>query len=582
MKKIFLNFGLIALATSLSAQTNIAEKYQYPIPGAVEMIEKVPGGYTLIGSSEGLTGIEAHDVGVKYTYSKMGKIKPEELQIIPGTPYLTLSRGLSKIILDYTTGKEAFEHTKNGWGAMMSITPDPSNNTITILGTTTKSSYAIGIYNIETFEKKGFIEFSDKKLMGNYINALTYFESEGKLFVRTEKGMVCIDKEKVTIDWIYSDLDKTSSIIKVVAQPNTGEYYICESNGSNHYLHKLNEKGQLTTKKPTKIPGMPQRIYLTENALFTHTADLKTTYFQLFDRQTGSAIWKNPFEVSGAIFLSQVTPNGIVFAAQNGAINTIDVATGKQVLKKDIKTGMMYKNVSLLPNDLVFYISSKDMGVANLKTGEFVKEPTKFKKVTNMIAAFDAKNDNFVVSTGSELYFIKKDGSSKKIMDINFKEDETPTKIEFRESGILISASQNNLLISYEGSIIYESYYKAPGQSLAAKIALGALAATLASQGLNQEMAGNSKDAKASNAAANGMGNEMSKKFRATGVTKNHLYILTKLNDGIGLVKLNKDTGKVEAELILKDKKPEYKVDEDQGVLYYKKENKLVVGFDLR
>lgn len=584
MKKLLISFGLIGLATALLAQTNITEKYQYPIPGAVEMIEKVPGGYTLVGSSEGISGIEAHSNQVKYTYTKMGKIKPEEMQIIPNTSYIALSRGYSKTLIDYTTGKEVFTPNENGFGAIMSVNPDFSNNTITMMGTTLKSPYpyALGVYDLNDFSKKGFIEFTDKKTMGAYINALNYYESEGKLFVRTEKGLVCIDKNTIKMDWVYSDLDKTSGIIKVVADPSKGEFYICESNGKSHYLHKLNEKGELTTKKPIKIAGMPQRIFLTENALFTHTADLKTTYFQLFDRQNGSPIWKKPFEVSGAIFLSEITSNGIVFAAQNGAINTIDLASGKQVLKKDIKTGMFYKNVSLLPNDLVFYLSSKDMGVANLKTGEFVKEPTKFKKVTNMIAAFDDKNDRLVVSTGTELYFIKKDGSSTKVMDIKFKEDETPNKIEFREKGILIGASQNNLLLDYEGKIIYESYYKAPGQSLAAKIALGAVSAALASQSVGQGMAGNQKDSRQSAQAASGMGGEMNKKFRATEATKNHLYILTKLEDGVGLVKINKDNGQKEAELILKDKKPEYRVDEDYGILYYKKENKLVVGFDLR
>lgn len=57
-----------------------------------------------------------------------------------------------------------------------------------------------------------------------------------------------------------------------------------------------------------------------------------------------------------------------------------------------------------------------------------------------MIVSFDEKNDRFVVSTGSELYFIKKDGSATKVMDIKFKEDETPSKIEFRENGILLGA----------------------------------------------------------------------------------------------------------------------------------------------
>jgi hypothetical protein len=582
MKRLILGMWLTGLASILLAQTNITQKYQYPIGGSIEMIEKLPGGITVVGSSDGISGIEAHSNEVKYTYTKMGKIKPEEMQMIPNTNYIALTRGYSKSLIDYTTGKEVFTPNENGWGAIMSVVPDLNNNTITIMGTTLKSTYALGVYDLNDLSKKGLVEFTDKKTMGVYINALYCYESEGKLFVRTEKGIVCIDKNKVSTDWVYSDLDKTSSIIKVVADPKKGEYYVCESNGKNHFLHKLDAKGQRTTKKAIKIPGMPQNISLTENMLYTHTADLKTTYLQFYNRETAVAVWKKAFAIKGGVFMTQVTPNGVVFAAQTGNINTIDMATGKTVLKKGIKTGAFYKNVILLPNDLVFYLSIKDMGVANLKTGEFTKEPAKFKKVTNMISAYDEKNDRLVVSTGTELYFIKKDGSSTKVMDIKFKEEETPSKIEFREKGILVGAAQNNILLAYDGKVIYESYYKAPGQSLAAKIALGAVSAALASQSINQGLAGNDKDSRQSAQAASGLGGEMSKKFRATEATKNHLYILTKLEDGVGLVKINKDNGVKEAELILKDKKPEYKVDEDYGVLYYKKENKLVVGFDLR
>ncbi|MCF8254693.1 MAG: hypothetical protein K9J84_08965, partial [Bacteroidia bacterium] len=506
MKKILLSIGLIGLATALLAQTNLTQKYQYPISGSIEMIEKMPGGIALIGSSDGISGIEAHSNEVKYTYTKMGKIKPEEMQIIPNTSYIILSRGYSKLVIDYITGKEVFTPAENGWGAIMSISPDFSNNTLTIMGTTNKGGYALGVYNLNNFAKIGMVEFSDKKQMGVYINALTYYESEGKLFVRTEKGIVCIDKNKITTDWVYSDLDKTSGIIKVVADPAKGEYYICESNGKNHYLHKLNSSGNLTTKKPVKIPGMPQNISLTDKMLYTHTADLKTTFIQFYNRETSLPLWKKAFAIKGPVFMTQITPNGLVYAAQTGAINTIDLTSGKTILKKEIKTGAVYKNVILLPNDLVFYLSLKDMGVANLKTGEYIKEPAKFKKVTNMITAYDEKNDRLIVSTGTELYFIKKDGSNTKVMDLKFKEEETPSKIEFREKGILIGAAQNNMLISYDGKIIYESYYKAPGQSLAAKIALGAVTAALASQSVGQGMAGNQKDSRQSSQAASGLG----------------------------------------------------------------------------
>ncbi len=581
MKKIFLTLGLLLNIGLSFAQQTLQATYSYQIPDDIQTMNLAPGGILLVGSDDGLTAIEAHKKEVLYQYNAMGKLKPEEVSLIPGTPYVILTRGYSKVILDYFTGKEVFNSYKAGWVNIVTIKSDFPAKRIYVLGSN-GSGYSFGAYDIETLENKGLVSFTDKKTMGSYINLYKYYESEGKLFIRTEKGIVCLDKEKFTIDWTYDDLEKTSSIINVLADPVKGEYYVGESDGKKHFLHKLDATGKRTTKKPSKLAGMPQRMVFTEKGLFSHSADLKTTYFQIFDRQTAMGIWKKPFKIKGGIFMAEITSNGVVYSTTSGGINTIDLITGKQLLKKDIKTGIFPKNVNLLPNDQIFFLTTKDMGVASLKTGEYVKEPTKFKKVSNMISAYDSKNDNLVVSTGTELFFIKKDGSSKKVMDLNFKEDETPNKIEFRETGILVNASQNAILLSYDGKLIYQSYYKAPGQSLAAKIALGALTAAMATQSVNQGMAGNYKDSRQSGKAGDDMMGEMNKKFKATATTKDHLYILTKLEDGIGLIKFNKNTGKKDAEIILKDKKPEYKVDDQFGVLYYLKDKKLITAFDLR
>ncbi|NJN50236.1 MAG: hypothetical protein HC798_03490, partial [Polaribacter sp.] len=286
--------------------------------------------------------------------------------------------------------------------------------------------------------------------------------------------------------------------------------------------------------------------------------------------QSGVNKWEKAVDIRGGIFIAQPSTTNLFYASHNGLMNSLDLITGKTQLKKEIKTGPVFKNVVLLENDLAFYITGSDMGIANLKTGEFAKEPTKFKKATNLISSYDDKNDRFVVSSGTELFFIKTDGSTTKVMDIDFKENETPSKIEFRDNGILLGAKQNNLLVSYDGKLIYESYLKAPGQSLLGKIAMGAVTAALMSQSVNQNMAKNYKDARYSANAATGMLGEMNKRFSATKDTKNFLYVLTKLDDGVGLVKLNKEDGKKISELILKDKKPEYEVDDQFGILYFK------------
>ena len=75
---------------------------------------------------------------------------------------------------------------------------------------------------------------------------------------------------------------------------------------------------------------------------------------------------------------------------------------------------------------------------------------------------------------------------------------------------------------------------------------------------------------------------EMLRRFKATSATQNAQFILTKLDDGVGLIKLNKDTGAKEKEIVLKDKKPEYEVDEFGGILYYKADNNSIFAYDLK
>lgn len=73
----------------------------------------------------------------------------------------------------------------------------------------------------------------------------------------------------------------------------------------------------------------------------------------------------------------------------------------------------------------------------------------------------------------------------------------------------------------------------------------------------------------------------MNKRFRATAATENAQFMLTSLDGGVGLVKVNKATGEIDKEILLKDRKPEYEVDELSGLLYYKAKDNQIVAFKL-
>ena len=69
---------------------------------------------------------------------------------------------------------------------------------------------------------------------------------------------------------------------------------------------------------------------------------------------------------------------------------------------------------------------------------------------------------------------------------------------------------------------------------------------------------------------------------KATAATRDAQFVLSKLDDGVGLVKISKYTGKPVKEIILNDKKPEYEVDEWGGFLYYMASSNTINAYDLK
>ena len=77
---------------------------------------------------------------------------------------------------------------------------------------------------------------------------------------------------------------------------------------------------------------------------------------------------------------------------------------------------------------------------------------------------------------------------------------------------------------------------------------------------------------------------DLSKRFTASANAKNYKLVLTKVttsdDSGVGLVRINKLTGKVDGKVVLDDKKPDYLFDEIENMLFYKDGNKKLVAYN--
>jgi len=175
--------------------------------------------------------------------------------------------------------------------------------------------------------------------------------------------------------------------------------------------------------------------------------------------------------------------------------------------------------------------------------------------------------------------------------------------MEIRNGGIFLSSSQNMTSLSFDGSENYHVYHKSPGRSTFGKIMGGVMAVASTAMavsasaraganisafgGVNDLSSYNDygKDAKRAADMFAGIASAsfdyLSTRFKSSSATENSQFILTKLDDGVGLVKVSKDTGKVDKEIVLKDKKPEYEVDEFGGFLFYKANDKTIYAYNL-
>ena len=73
----------------------------------------------------------------------------------------------------------------------------------------------------------------------------------------------------------------------------------------------------------------------------------------------------------------------------------------------------------------------------------------------------------------------------------------------------------------------------------------------------------------------------MAKRFKATKATKNSAFILTKIDGGVGLVKVDKNSGETVKEILVKDKNPMYEVDDFEGILYFKAKGNMIYAYNL-
>ena len=586
----------------------------YDIGAKINEMMLTEVGTLVVASNDGLIGIKPESKEVLFNFTDYGRVKPEELFFPPVSPYVVVSQngfgGISakKAVIDYLSGKKLFSTEDNGWKAATLCEVMMPQNKLVVSGqrrADEKYATAVAIYNLDTGAQESFFNLKSGEVVSGRPLLL-----ENSIIIPTTKSLINVALPTGDVLWTT----KVDDIKWMVADASETEIYGVEttSNGKNSKIHKVSASGDLLWSEPHKLKGivsnfeiLPQGLAIVSNVdnsgksgIMKLTSGRSESKIAFLSASNGEDQWEKAPKTKGYVQHFYIMDDGILFGIYEGGINKISFE-GATLFKKPLKTGENILTMAETPQGLI-YVTESDANIVNLHSGDQVwKKPLKFKRAQAVSTTYDSQNNRYLISADDNLLSIDAaSGESTVLAKSKFDGKEDPQHVEVRNDGVLLTSDQNMTLLDWDGNELWHEYKRAPGKSAVGAILAGVTAvATAATAAASYHSANQNRNRLGQltqrgeryenlgdgMAAASGASiAEMLKKFKATSATQDAQFILTKLDEGVGLVKLNKDTGSLEKEIILKDKKPTYEVDDRTGVLYYQANNQTVYMYDLK
>lgn len=609
--------GFFVATLTAGAQKAEQADHTYNIEGSIEKMILTDAGVLLITHGKGLAGIKPKESQLVFNFDDYGKVKEEEITIVPNSPYVILGQtgfgGISakQSVINFVSGKRVFDTKANGWkAAQQPVVLLPENKLVVSGQRTAKEKYAqaIGIYDLATAKEEKLIVLKGVETMVGTPSII-----DGALYLPTTKGLTKYDLASNSEVWNLGIKN-----IDYVLPANDGQsLYAFVNKGKNHEVNKVSFDGRDVWGDGKKLKGKVANFEVAQkglaivsnvessggglNKLVSAAAESNISFL---DINTGEDLWEKAPKTKGYVQHFYIVEDGILFGIYEGGINKISF-DGTPLFKKPLKTGENIHTMALTKQGLI-YITDTDADIVNLETGESVwPKPIKYKKAENVVSTYDQERKRYLICTGEEIISVNEDtGDISTFAQFKFDEKEVPNFMAVRKRGVLLTSDQNIMMFDFDGNELFHLYHKSPGRSTFGKVMGGMMAvastamtaAMSATAGANRSAFGSvndlstyndyGKDAKRAAdmfaSISDASFEYLSTRFKASAATKDSQFVLTSLDEGVGLIKLSKETGEVEKKIVLKDKKPEYEVDEFGGMLFYKADNSTIYAYSLK
>ncbi len=383
----------------------------------------------------------------------------------------------------------------------------------------------------------------------------------------------------------------------------------------NNYTAFNMEDGSRLWEESLTMKGKLGDLAFYKNGVIIMPDDGNNTAINYFTFESPEGQWGKKgrgIKIKGGVYDHIDTGKGILLIAgtyDNTFLSFLDPTTGMLTYDKPVKINGRVMQTFESAKGLGF-VTTEKFDILNTATGELILSKS---LDTNPGLVEQRNNELFVFDTKKSL-LSKVDLSGGTVTDLSaeklkFSGKEDPQKLELRDNGVLVSSDQNFALFSYTGDLQFNKFYEAPGESGLKKALLVAQAVRAAYIGANAYVAAGTLQAAAPQVAqedavggalVQGFGNmyedlgnaasdfakeslrRATARFKATAEARDFVIVLSKIDKDHVLLKVNKNTGDVDAQINLgKEKEPKYAVDDVSGKIFKQADANMIACYDL-
>lgn len=574
-------------------------------------LKQSDAGTLVVSTPTKLIGINPATRTKAWETSEVKNIQESEFKLIDGTHFImvefqkemSLAKNKTVAIFNSYTGKMAY-NSRDEDIKVRNTRVVPELKGLMIEGVK-DSKYFIGFLDFASSAVTWTKDFGKVKTGGIGIGALkraikSYTESvfeiepivdgEGNFIFSNKEMVFCVNGQTGKEVWSKEFKDDITDFI--LTGDKKGLYVVYDDK-----MEKVEAgTGKAMYDKPIKLDGKLNGMMPLGDAYILMHSD----GFNILEAN-GSLRWKKDASVGNISRVWPVADGFVALEQEEKGGKIIKVNTeGKKQWSESLSDPIY--TVEPIANGVI-YITTEKANILSYEKGKDVwKKDIKIKG--NPAFGFDEqKKIVYVYSNKTLSSFNLGDGSFRELLeDLKLKDyddEKEMARIEARPTGVFLQTNQNIALVNDgTGALVYNKYFTEAGMSKGARrlLKIAGAATVIGGNAIGLSNPSNWRVSKVApntyqvntpqgdvaNAGGDAMFQMAQARYFATQSTRNTVYVLSKWDEGTGLVVAGKDDGKEIKRIVFNDKTPQYVVDETDYKVYVIVGGKELRAYDLK